>query len=109
MARNTAQRRQALLDIFDAHEEVCVLLACLPRSPAIWDDDGDAELEIIKDNLIEKGLLTYADGFVTTTPEGCAAIITYVRGDDVIDDEVSIEDPNEDEYWGYGYTESEDE
>lgn len=81
---NTAQRRQVVLDIFDTHEEMCILLACLARSPALWSDEDD-EQDAIKDDLIDKGLLAYADGFVTTTPAGCAALIAYVRGDDVIE------------------------
>lgn len=90
------QRRQMLLDIFDTHEEMSMLLACLARSPALWDDEDDTEADRIKDDLIEKGLLTYADGFVTTTPAGCAALIAYVRGEDVTDD-VNYDLESEDE------------
>lgn len=82
------QRRQAMLDAFEQHEEMHVLFDCLARSPSFdgnkVDEGQDPE---VCDRLIALGLL--ADdgaGWLVTTPEGRAALAAYVNGEDQEDE-----------------------
>lgn len=77
---NAAQRRQALLDILNRHEEMVELLNCLGRSPAIWsDDDADGAVQM---QLLAKGLLSIEGGFFATTEAGREALVNYINGTD---------------------------
>lgn len=91
MALSMAQRRQALLDVFDKHEAMVVLLSCLARSPELWDEHDPETCELMSE-LVDNGLLRNDGNYFTTTDVGRAALIAYVNGDE---DEAEEDDADE--------------
>lgn len=80
--RTISQRRQAILDVFDVYEKMHVLFTCIPGSPALWEEDDDDEIDDLKEQLVEVGLLDFDGGIYTTTPPGREALIAYINGDE---------------------------
>lgn len=81
---NYQQRKQGLLDAFKKHEQMHLLLSCLPRSPDVFADDSpvDDEEEDLRDALEEQGLLEDShEGWSQTTEAGREALIAYINGE----------------------------
>lgn len=77
---NAAQRKQAVLDALEKHEEMLTLLDCLSRSPAVYGDpDLDSEAQT---RALEKGYLELDAGYCQTTKAGRSALIAYINGTD---------------------------
>lgn len=82
MTTTVSRRRQALLNTFDKHERMQVLLTCLGHSPALWEhdeDEDDQEDVEIKEQLVSEGLLETTSSTYVTTREGVEALTAYIN------------------------------
>lgn len=79
---NSFRSWKATLKAFEEHESMMLLLNCLARSPAVYDDtdEYDDEEEAMKGDLLDRGLLALVAGFYETTQEGRDALIQYIQG-----------------------------
>lgn len=84
--------KEEVLRAYDLHEAMHILLSALCRAPTSHflddADDGevDEELEDMRDDLVERGLLEVRSqggrDYFTTTDAGIAALNRYINGDD---------------------------